>query len=46
MIMVFRHRPFIEPRKGEVQGFKSWTDVQLRSDCDDVIINLIVIKYK
>ena len=37
--MVFRHRPFIEPKKGEVQGFWSRTEVESKSNRDDVIIN-------
>ena len=46
--MVFKPELFKEPLKGEVQGFKGSIDVRLRSNREDVIINLIIKlnKYK
>ena len=42
-IMVFKFGPFNELKKWEGQGFWSWTEVESRSNRDDVIINLIII---
>ena len=44
--MLFRLGPFKKTEKGEVQGFKGWTEVQPRSKHDVVKINLIVIKIQ
>ena len=43
IIKVFRPGPFIEPQKGEVQGFWGRTEVEPGSNRDNVIINLIII---
>ena len=42
-IMVFKIGQFNKPLKGEVQGFEGWTEVEPKSNRDDVIINLIMI---
>ena len=41
--MVFKIGQFNKPLKGEVQGFEGWTEVEPKSNRDDVIINLIII---
>ena len=38
--MVFRLKLFNELLKGEIQDFKGWTEIELRSNHDDIIINL------
>ena len=42
--MILRSGPFNELLKGEVQDFEGQTEVESRSNCDDVIINLIFLK--
>ena len=41
--MIFKPGPFKKPLKGEVQDFESQTEVESMLNCDDVIINLIII---
>ena len=41
--MVFKIGPFDKPLKGEIQGFEGRTEVEPKSNRDDVIINLIMI---
>ena len=44
--MVFKLELFKKLVKREVQDFKGWTEVRLRMNSDDVIINLELIKIK
>ena len=37
--IVFKPGPFNELLKEEIQGFEGRTEIELRSNCDDVIIN-------
>ena len=41
--MVFRPESFKQLEKIIVQSFSGQTKVQLRSNCDNVIINIIII---
>ena len=41
--IVFKIGSFNEPLKGEVQGFQGQTEVESRSNNDDVIMSLIII---
>ena len=42
--MVFKPRPFNEPLKEEIQGFEGRIEIELRSNRDDIIINLNFLK--
>ena len=46
--MVFKPRPFNKSLKRRVQDFEGQTEghteIELRSNCDDIIINLIFFK--
>ena len=44
--IVFKPGPFNELLKEEIQGFEGRTEIELRSNRDDVIINLIFFKNK
>ena len=44
--MVFRLRPFKELENGEISGFYGWTEIQLRSNHNDVKINVIIINIQ
>ena len=42
--MVFKFKPFNEPLKGEVQDFQNRSEVEPRSNHNDVIISLIIFE--
>ena len=44
--MVFKPGPFKEPEKGDVQDFWGRTEVQSRLNCDDIKIDLILVKIQ
>ena len=41
--MIFKPGPFKKPLNRDVQDFESRTEVESMLNCDDVIINLIII---